>query len=315
MGQHDVSYRILFSHPYLVESLIRGFLPDEWVEGFDFDTLEPVSEAHGTEDWSVRYNDRIWRLRWRGDGRWVYLYLMLEFQRTDPRFMAVRLLSYEGVLYEHLVKALQLGSDDFLPLVVPVVVYNGERPWGSPTDVFDLMPPVPPSMADYLPRLRYVLLDIRRLPLEDLETMRNATACLFRLESSPGLEVTVPAVADLDGLLDREKHAALRRDVKRWVCEVLLPTRMPGVTVDDVQKLEEVGPMLTENTLDYSAKWRMQGRKEGEALLLLRLAERKFGPLAPAVRRRIRSANAEQLLAWGDRLLTARSLAEVFDEG
>ncbi len=72
--------------------------------------------------------------------------------------------------------------------------------------------------------------------------------------------------------------------------------------------------MLTEHTLDWTAKWRMEGRKEGEAILLLRLAERKFGPLAPRVQRRIDGAGAEQLLEWGERLLTARSLAEVFDE-
>ncbi len=210
--------------------------------GFDSATLEPVSEAHGTEDWSVRYNDCIWRLRWRRDRRWVYIYLMLEFQRTAPRFMAVRLLSYEGVFYEHLVKALQLGAGDLLPLAVPV--------------------------------------------------------------------------------LDRQKHAALRRDMKRWICEVLLPTRMPGVTVDDVEKLEEVGTMLDGHTLDWTAKWRMkgreegreEGRREGEAVILLRQLERKFGPLKSGIRQRIESADADQLLVWGERFVTARSLAEVFGE-
>ena len=84
--------------------------------------------------------------------------------------------------------------------------------------------------------------------------------------------------------------------------------------------------MITENAWDWTAEWRMkgeqegrrkgrkEGRKEGEAILLLRLLERKFGPPAPAVRRRIRSAGAKQLLEWGERLLTARSLAEVFGE-
>lgn len=322
MGQHDVSYRILFSHPHLVEGLIRGFLPAGWVEGLDFTTLEPVSEAHGTEDWSTRYNDRIWRLRWRDDARWLYLYLMLEFQRTAPPFMAVRVLSYEGVLYEHLVKALELGADDLLPWVVPVVIYNGEAAWQPATDVFDLLPPAPAGMEDYLPRLKYVLLDVRRLPLSKLEAMHNATACLFRLEASPSLELTVPALHHLDGLLDRDRHAALRRDVERWVREVLLPSRMPGVNLPDDGRLEEIGPMLAENTLDWTAEWRMkglaegrkEGRKEGEAILLLRLLERKFGPVAPTVRRRVRSAGARQLLEWGERLLTAASLPEVFGE-
>ncbi len=101
MGQHDVSYRTLFSHPHLVESLIRGFLPPEWIQGLDFSTLVPVSEAHPTQDWRLRYNDCVWRLRRRADGGWLFFYLMLEFQRRNEYFMAARALSYEGVLYEH----------------------------------------------------------------------------------------------------------------------------------------------------------------------------------------------------------------------
>ncbi len=82
--------------------------------------------------------------------------------------------------------------------------------------------------------------------------------------------------------------------------------------------------MLKEHTLDWSAEWRLAGRKEGrkegrkqgEATLLLRLLERKFGTLDQRVRRKIRRTDAKTLLEWGERLLTARSLAEVFgDQG
>ncbi len=43
----------------------------------------------------------IWRLRW-GE-RWLYVYLLLEFQSSVDRFMAVRLLTYVGLLYQDLV--------------------------------------------------------------------------------------------------------------------------------------------------------------------------------------------------------------------
>ena len=326
MGAHDVSYRILFSHRTLVESLIRGFLPAEWSEGLDFSTLEPVSEAHGTQDWSLRFNDCVWRLRWREDGRWVYVYLMLEFQSTDETFMAVRILSYVGLLYEHLVKALSLRSDDTLPLVVPVVIYNGESPWSAATELFDLMAPAPPGMAEVLPRLRYIVLDARHMPLAELDEMRNVIASLFRLEASPDLESSRAAIGDLDELLHRPEHVSLRRDFTRWLCKVLLPLRLPGVTVPEARRLEEVKSMLTENTLDWTAEWRMkgleeglergrqEGRREGEAALLLRQIERKFGLLEPRDRRRIQDADAERLLEWGERLMTVESLPEVFGD-
>jgi len=38
----------------------------------------------------------------------------------------------------------------------------------------------------------------------------------------------------------------------------------------------------------------------------------KFGPLPEGALERIRAAGAEELLAWGDRVLTAETLDEVF---
>jgi flagellar biosynthesis/type III secretory pathway protein FliH len=54
-----------------------------------------------------------------------------------------------------------------------------------------------------------------------------------------------------------------------------------------------------------------QGLQQGEAAVLLRLLERKFGTLPSEARQRIREADAETLLAWSERVLTACSLDEV----
>ena len=54
-----------------------------------------------------------------------------------------------------------------------------------------------------------------------------------------------------------------------------------------------------------------QGRQEGQASLLLRLMERRFGSVDEATRHRLQTADAETLLRWGDRLLSAASAVEV----
>ena len=51
---------------------------------------------------------------------------------------------------------------------------------------------------------------------------------------------------------------------------------------------------------------------EGEAAMLLRQLERKFRPLPESARQRVATADAETLLAWGERLLDANSLDEVW---
>jgi len=76
--------------------------------------------------------------------------------------------------------------------------------------------------------------------------------------------------------------------------------------------------MLRETVKEWTQQWleegRQQGRQEGEADLLQEQLEHKFGPLDEGDRLRIRKADRPQLLAWGKRLLTAQTLAEVFGE-
>jgi hypothetical protein len=54
-----------------------------------------------------------------------------------------------------------------------------------------------------------------------------------------------------------------------------------------------------------------QGMQQGEAQVVLRLLERKFGALPAPVRRRVEQADAQTLLEWSERILTAGSVEEV----
>ena len=81
--------------------------------------------------------------------------------------------------------------------------------------------------------------------------------------------------------------------------------------------------MLAERVVEWTHPWREEGleegrrvgRQEGQAALLIRLLEHKFGPLEESQRQRIAAAPAPTLLAWGDRVLRADRLEDVFPEG
>jgi hypothetical protein len=75
--------------------------------------------------------------------------------------------------------------------------------------------------------------------------------------------------------------------------------------------LEEVDTMLAENIDRWSRELREEGRQEGEVAMLLRQLGSKFGPLAPDVEERVLSADADRLLEWGERILSAQSLKDV----
>ena len=54
-----------------------------------------------------------------------------------------------------------------------------------------------------------------------------------------------------------------------------------------------------------------QGMQQGEATALLRLLLKRFGDVPLDARRQIEAADADTLLEWLDRVLTASSIDEV----
>ena len=73
-------------------------MPGKWLNQLDFESLEKVGASYGTDDLRSRHDDLVWRIRSRQGGSWIYIYLLLEFQSTDDYFMAVRVMSYVGLL-------------------------------------------------------------------------------------------------------------------------------------------------------------------------------------------------------------------------
>ncbi len=80
--------------------------------------------------------------------------------------------------------------------------------------------------------------------------------------------------------------------------------------------------MLAERVVEWTEQWKAEGRVEGreeglvegEAIFLARQLEIKYGPLNQAIKTKLSTADAEQLLLWGERVLTAASLEEIFAE-
>jgi hypothetical protein len=93
---------------------------------------------------------------------------------------------------------------------------------------------------------------------------------------------------------------------------VLFATRGGKEKPPEFKELTEVRAMLAETVAEWQEEWKREGRKEGETNILLKLIELKFGKLSQEDRNSVQSADSETLLKWGDRILTADSLDELF---
>ncbi len=326
---NDGSYKHLFSHPEMVESLIRDFVPEDWVNDLDFSTLEKQNGSYVADDLRQRHDDIIWRVKCKG--RWFYVYLLIEFQSAVDPWMAVRIMTYVGLLYQDLVKAEVVKNGESLPPVFPLVLYNGPETWNARQEIAELIVPTSSVLDKYRPSLCYFLVDEGRVPKDMLQGSSPA-AHLVRMERSDAPEDLRKAINSFRETYSGHQYLNLRRALTVWIRRVLLGRLIPQEPLPELNDLEEVEAMLAERVTEWTQKWkmegrvegRMEGRMEGEAqgeargrnAILSRQLTKRFGSniFDIKLQERLRNATPEQLDHWAERILDAKTLEEVFEE-
>jgi hypothetical protein len=323
MTDHDTLYHRLFSHPLLVEQLIRTFVPEAMAAGLLFERMERVNAKFHAEaldgETHRREGDVIWRLPTEG-GPDLFLYVLVEFQSRIDWWMAVRTQIYEGLLWQQLIAERKLTAGDALPPVLMLVLYNGEARWNAPVATADLIAlPTESPLWPWQPQIRYHLLDMGA-PASGLPAERDSLAALlFRLEQDHPPEALTALIGEvIDWFRNHPGHETLRQLFRELVFQAVAGL---GVSMPVPAELTEMQTMLATLGERWKRDWlaegraegRVEGRVEGRAQALIRLAEQRFGALSAALRARVMAADAGTIEGWLDRLLTATSLETLFD--
>ena len=313
--KHDLAYKRLFSHRRMVADLLR-LLSKDLTKGLDLGTLRRLPAEHVGDALRSRRSDLPWRIDLPPHGSSSPLpsvpghpetcLLLLEFQsRVDSR-MAERMLEYAAMLRGDLAREGRVRSPGGgPPPLLPLVVYNGRRPWTAPVELGGGDMGLSVGLADLQPKFKYVLLEVRRFGLNLMVPGLRADAfgvnfawAQFALENASAEDLPA-AMATVARLLKAEGELDLAESFGMWIEAVLEPVM--GVQLPSLMDMMEEPPMLAE-TLDEWAEekfrlgrvagmergiergieqgmeqGRFKGRVEGERALLIRLAQRRFG--------------------------------------
>ena len=93
-----------------------------------------------------------------------------------------------------------------------------------------------------------------------------------------------------------------------------------ALMTNDTLTWKELNMSLAQRMVQWEKGFYQQGRQEGreegvlmgQAGLLQRQLQRRFGDLSPTTLKRLNQATQEQLDRWGMRVLEAQKLSEVF---
>jgi predicted transposase/invertase (TIGR01784 family) len=240
---HDSGYKRLFSNLTIFRQLVESFVEEEWVAQLDFDRAERIDKSFVAEHYKESESDLIYRIPLRDSEQSVILYLLIEFQSTVDRFMALRVLYYIVSFYMDY----RLGhgaAAKTLPAIFPIVLYNGDAHWTAPVDVADLIERVP-DLRQYALRYEYFKVAENEYSREALLAIRNIVATLFLAEAHYDIHLLYePIIRLFEEQPDRQAVQAFLN----WFRQLTIRGYRPAVDYQaveqEVRTIEEVKHML-----------------------------------------------------------------------
>lgn len=308
------------SNPRVALQFIEKHIPLHIAAKIDKNSLQlmPGNFIEDLQEWKT---DLLYKVAFQGTPG--YIYLLIEHQREAERLMPLRILEYvTKVIRKHLHE----NGNVPLPLVYPCVLYNGSESYSHTTDLFELFQDS--SFAREIFLKPFQLIDLTQLSDDDLkkESLLGVMEMLLKYAFARD---TIALIRNIDDLLqhaDKMQEVELLRESAEYVFqttkdnlskhEVLnefkkhlsLPTQKNIMTLTDV--------WIEEGRQEGLQKGLQEGRQEGlqkiRSLLLKQLKRRFPNQITSNHLQLIEEADSDSLSLWGEKLIDASSIGEVF---
>jgi predicted transposase YdaD len=308
-------FRFVFSKPVHAASELRAVLPAPLTDRLDLANLRPVNGSFVDEELTNRHADVL--MRTRLDGREAFVYVLIEHQSSPDRMMPLRMLRYLIRIWDRWLE--EHPKAKRLPMIVPLVIYQGPRRWTHPVELSELLDVDPETArlaSEFLPRFRFLLDDLTKLDQTALRarpitTPVRLTVRLLRVVPAYRSDATSALSGeDIEDFRDLQRYPDWREILAAFLKYIESGSETPLHRLASLAA--QIGPEAEEVYMTTADMLRAEGRAEGAARLLLRQLSRRFGAVPDDMRKRIDGASLEQLEAWSDRVLDAATLDDVF---
>jgi hypothetical protein len=173
---HDTTHRHFLAVKKLFVELFQSFVNEGWVQ----EVHEGFLNDYVSQDFLQKRADLVYKVRLNNDD--ILFYVLTEMQSTVDFEMPFRLLEYQVEIWRHWLK----HEDETrpLPVIVPIVLYNGEPPWTASRKFREILDGEhlfgPKELVDF----EYFLIDVVRYDEEQLLTLANTISSVFMLDQA-----------------------------------------------------------------------------------------------------------------------------------
>ena len=136
---HDKIVKRMLSNPAAARDILNLYLPKEVLSIVDLNFLELQRDSFIDDEHRAFAVDLLFKTAFQG--KEGYLWILVEHQRKDDVWMPVRVFKYIATVWDHLMRKNINKSQARLPLIYPIIIYNGDKPYSSSLTLSDLIEP------------------------------------------------------------------------------------------------------------------------------------------------------------------------------
>ncbi|MCU0866003.1 MAG: Rpn family recombination-promoting nuclease/putative transposase [Planctomycetes bacterium] len=335
---HDTLVQSVLRYPALAAAWVRHVLPARLRSMIDWTTFAPANGRLTGLRLRSHHADLVFTARLRNQAVWVVF--VIEHKGHRDRRLQPQLLRY--VVYVHDLQHRQQPVE--APFVLALVLHHGGQPPAPPAA---LPRGLRRLFSPFQPRLRPLVHDLRLageaalrrsglppalvLTFLFLQHTRGCTPAelllridrwgdlLRAIEAAPGPPAAIDLLdwlgwylVDTTELLEEQVQMSFARNLQH--SEGLPMTTGQRIRQEsrELGRIEGRAEGQLQGRIQGRTEGRQEGRNEGQARALLRLLERRFGPLPAAVIERVTNGSAAELDRWTDRCLDVAAPEQLF---
>ncbi len=160
--KHDGLAKRILTDPIAAYEFISHYLPESCKELLDLTTINVEKESFVEEDLKQKFSDVVFSIKMKNKEE-AFIYTLIEVEVSPKYWTAFKLWKYVFLLLERHKTAKQ----EKLPLVIPIVLYHGNRPFNAPRNLWDLFGH--PILAKELMGGDYQLVNLYAMPDEQIK--------------------------------------------------------------------------------------------------------------------------------------------------
>ncbi len=229
---HDKLFRETLSDREVAADFLQNYLPGDILPLTDLNSLEICKDSFVEDDLKDYHSDLLYKVML--EGREGYVYLLFEHKSYPDRLIHLQIAEYMLKIWRLVLKQ---KTETLLPVIIPLVLYHGERKWQYGAKFSALFAKHSEKLSAYIPDFEFVLRDLTQYSDEEIRgiVVSRVVLLLFRHISDPDIAQKLPGIFSLmREVIESEGGLRFFEKILRY-----LSNTAEGITPNEIKRMVE----------------------------------------------------------------------------